>query len=65
MLAHPSRPLSREQHLAKFHRCLEFAASLLAKDAPGRLVEAVDRLEAIEDVRTLAELAVGSAQRPK
>src|SRR6185369_11043367 len=34
MLAHPARPLTREQHLAKFHRCLDFAAVPLAPDAP-------------------------------
>jgi 2-methylcitrate dehydratase PrpD len=65
MLAHPSRPLSREQHLAKFDRCLEFAASPLAKDVPTQLMEAVDRLETVEDVGILAALAAGPAQRPK
>ena len=50
MLANPARPLSREQHLAKFHRCVEFAASPLASDVPARLIETVDRLESVNNV---------------
>jgi len=50
MLANPARPLSREQHLAKFHRCVEFAASPLASDVPARLIETVDRLESVDNV---------------
>jgi 2-methylcitrate dehydratase PrpD len=59
MLAHPSRPLTREQHLAKFRRCIEFAAVPLAPDAADRLIETVDRLEGEKDVRILATLAAG------
>jgi 2-methylcitrate dehydratase PrpD len=65
MLAHPARPLSREQHLAKFRRCSEFAAWPLAPDGAARLIETVDRLEAVEDVRALAALAAAAGQRPK
>jgi 2-methylcitrate dehydratase PrpD len=57
MLAHPSRPLTHEQHLAKFHRCLDFAAVAMMPDTPARLIQAVDRLESAEDVRALAALA--------
>ena len=53
MLAHSARPLTREQHLAKFRRCLDFAAAPLAPDASGRLIATVDRLETMEDVRGL------------
>jgi aconitate decarboxylase len=56
MLANPARRLAREQHLTKFHRCWTFAADALAPDASERLVEAVDRLEQVEDVRLLAQL---------
>lgn len=59
MLANPARPLSRDQHLAKFTRCLDFAAEPLIADAGPRLIEATDRLEDIEDVRLLAGLAAG------
>jgi len=50
MLANPARPLSQEQHLAKFHRCIEFAAAPLAAGTAGRLIETVDRLESVDDV---------------
>jgi aconitate decarboxylase len=60
MLAHPTRPLSREQHLAKFRRCLDFAATPLSPGTADRLVDAVDRLERLEDARVLATMALGS-----
>ena len=54
MLASPARPLSREQHLTKFHRCWSFAAEALGPaDA---LVEMVDRLETLPDVRMMTAL---------
>ena len=56
MLANPARRLTREQHLAKFHRCCTFSLDDLAPGAPARLVDVVDRLEAVEDARLLAEL---------
>jgi 2-methylcitrate dehydratase PrpD len=62
MLANPARPLTRAQQLAKFHRCLEFAAEPLQADAAPRLIEAVDRLEEIEDVRDLAALAAARSR---
>jgi aconitate decarboxylase len=60
MLAHPARPLTREQHLAKFRRCLDFAAVPLAPDAPGRLIETIDRLESVENVCVLDALAANA-----
>jgi len=57
MLANPARPLTREQHLAKFRRCLDFSATPLAPGTAERLIAAVDRLEALEDVRRLADMA--------
>jgi aconitate decarboxylase len=57
MLANPARPLTTEQHLAKFRRCLEFSATPLPSDAAARLIDTVDRLEALEDVRLLSMLA--------
>jgi 2-methylcitrate dehydratase PrpD len=56
MLAHPSRPLTQEQHLAKFRRCLDFAAAPLPADATARLIEAADRLEATDNVCVLGAL---------
>ncbi len=60
MLANPARPLTPAQHLAKFHRCLEFSATPLPPGTPARLVDAVDRLDTLEDVRPLAALAAGN-----
>lgn len=60
MLAHPARPLTQEQHLAKFHRCLAFAATPLPPGTADRLIDAADRLDQIEDVRCLAMLAAGA-----
>jgi 2-methylcitrate dehydratase PrpD len=62
MLANPARPLTRTQQLAKFHRCLEFAAEPVPSDAAPRLIEAVDRLEESEDVRVLAALAAARSR---
>ncbi len=59
MLAHPSRPLSREQYLTKFRRCLEFSAEALPGNAAIRLIECVDALDRLKDVGALARLAAG------
>jgi len=57
MLAHPSRPLSREAHLAKFRRCWSLAAIPLG--APEALIEMVEDLEQLDDMRRLAALLGG------
>ena len=54
MLANPARRFTREQHLAKFHRCLEFAESPLRPGTGETLTDLVDRLEQLADVRALA-----------
>jgi 2-methylcitrate dehydratase PrpD len=61
MLAHPARPLTPAQHLAKFRRCWTFAAETLAEEAGERLVEAAERLEDIPDVRLLTQLVSAGA----
>ncbi len=60
MLAHPSRPLSRQQYLTKFRRCLEFSATPLRADAATQLIAQLDALERVADVRAIARLAAGS-----
>jgi aconitate decarboxylase len=60
MLANPARQITREQHLAKFQRCCTFSLDPLAPGAPSRLVEVVDRLQDVEDVRQLTELVAGA-----
>ncbi len=57
MLANPARPLTEGQHLAKFRRCLDFSATEMPANTTARLVDAVDRLEELEDVRPLSRLA--------
>jgi 2-methylcitrate dehydratase PrpD len=52
----PMRPLDRERHLAKFRRCLDFAAEPLAPDAAERLIAMVDRLDELPDTRELSAL---------
>lgn len=56
LLASPARPLTHEEHLQKFRRCWEFAADPLGTEKRDALIEAIDRLEQVQDVRTLAAL---------
>ncbi|MGE0698378.1 MAG: MmgE/PrpD family protein [Hyphomicrobiaceae bacterium] len=59
VLGNPAKPLSREAHLAKFRAN---AAAALVPPAPQvieRLIETVDRLEDVADVRLLADLVAG------
>jgi hypothetical protein len=59
MLGSPARPITREAHLQKYYRCCSFAAEPLAPEAPARLVDAIDRLEQLEDVGLLLPLIAG------
>ncbi len=61
MLASPSRPLSRDQYLAKFRRCWDFAAVPLPDRNRKRLIELVDRLEEVGDVQDIAALLTPDA----
>ena len=56
MLASPSRRLTREQHLRKFHRCWEFAAAPLPEANRDALIAMVDALETVADMRDLTRL---------
>lgn len=56
MLANPARPLSRAQHLEKFRRCWEFAATPLGAARGQALVDLVDRLETVSDMREVSAL---------
>ncbi|MGH7044088.1 MAG: hypothetical protein ACREFY_18450, partial [Acetobacteraceae bacterium] len=53
ILAHPLQPLSREQHLTKFRRCTQLAATPLTQARTEHVIALVDELEALADVRTL------------
>jgi 2-methylcitrate dehydratase PrpD len=56
MLASPTRRLTRAQHLAKFHRCWDFAEGTLPETCREALIGAVDALEILPDARRLADL---------
>ena len=56
LLASPARKLTHEQHLEKFRRCWSFAADPLGDAKCQALIEAIDRLEGIADVRALTAL---------
>ncbi|HTW68467.1 MAG TPA: MmgE/PrpD family protein [Acetobacteraceae bacterium] len=60
MLANPARRLARDQCLAKFHRCCDFAQVALSPGAPARVVDAVEGLQAVDDVRAIAGLVSGA-----
>jgi 2-methylcitrate dehydratase PrpD len=53
MLANPARRLTRDQHLAKFRRCLDFAQAPLSPGSGEMLIGLVDRLEELADAREL------------
>jgi 2-methylcitrate dehydratase PrpD len=52
----PARPLSREAHLGKFRRNFAFALNPLPAENAERLIEMLDRLEDLWDVRQIGEL---------
>jgi 2-methylcitrate dehydratase PrpD len=56
MLASPERRLTRDQHLAKFRDCVSYAADPLAAGKVDALIDLVDHLEQLDDVRDLAAL---------
>jgi aconitate decarboxylase len=56
MLASAERPLTREQHLAKFRRCCAFAGRPWQAAEADALIATVDRLETLDDVRVLTKL---------
>lgn len=62
MLANPARPLTREQHLAKFRRCLAFSAEPL--EEADRLLTMVEGLETLPDTRALVPLLTGGHPKP-
>jgi 2-methylcitrate dehydratase PrpD len=54
----PDKPLSREDHLAKFRRNCAGASTPLAEDAVETLIDRVDHLEQVADVTDLVDLMV-------
>jgi len=56
MLANPARPLTREQHVRKFLRCLEFAREPLPPSTGTALIALVDRLDQVANAREISAL---------
>ncbi len=56
MLASPTRRLTREQHLAKFRRCCHFAQAPFPPAQQQALIDAVDDLDGIADIRSFTNL---------
>ena len=59
MLAHPSRPLTRPQYLAKFSQCLDHAATPLRPEAGRELIVRVAELHELPNVHALIALMAG------
>ncbi len=56
MLASPARRLTRAQHLTKFRRCWMFAQAPMADGQRDALIDLVDNLERVIDVRAMGQL---------
>lgn len=52
----PANPMSRDAQVEKFRLCCGHAARPLAEGAPDRMIDVMDRLEALSDVRVLVAL---------
>jgi len=58
VLGHPDKPLSREQHLDKFHACWDVGARHLPESNRDRLADLVDGLEDAPSVSEIIRLLV-------
>ncbi|HAI99329.1 MAG TPA: hypothetical protein DCL97_01540 [Dehalococcoidia bacterium] len=58
LLGHPDKPLSRDQHLEKFHACWAAGAGHLPDSNRDRLAELVDGLEDAPSVEEIIRLLV-------
>ena len=52
----PGNPLTEEEHRQRFLDCIAFAAKPISHDKIENIIDAVDKLEATKDVRTLINL---------
>ncbi len=61
---HPGNPLTRDEHLERFHDCVDYAEQTRCRRGPiERIVAMVDRLEEIEDVLSLVPLLLKKRKR--
>jgi aconitate decarboxylase len=56
MLANPARPLTHDAHLAKFRRCWDFAAVPLLHAARETLIDMIDHLDDVTELRDVIRL---------
>jgi 2-methylcitrate dehydratase PrpD len=52
-LGSPQRPLTQEQYLDKFRRCLSYGIRPLAADAPARVIDMIDRLDDLDNTNDM------------
>jgi 2-methylcitrate dehydratase PrpD len=52
-LGSPQRPLTQDQYLDKFRRCLSYGIRPLAADAPARVIDLIDRLDDLDNTNDL------------
>jgi aconitate decarboxylase len=57
----PARPMSREAHVHKFRRNFASALTPLPQENADRLIEMLDKVEALQDVRRIGELLIPAA----
>ena len=58
VLGHPSRPLNREDHLAKFRLNCALARPSINKERAEALIDRTDQLESEPDVSRLVDLMI-------
>jgi len=54
----PGRPLTNEQHKLRFQNCIDFSGRSLSKEKVENIVNAVDHLETMSDVRSLISMLI-------
>ena len=54
----PEKPLSREEHVSRFHDCMAFAGKSPITARAAEILRAVDRIDQMKDVRELVDLLV-------
>ena len=54
----PGSPLTHAEHVKRFQQCLDYARTPPPKENAERLISMIDRLEDVEDVRSLIPLLV-------
>ncbi|HPF25913.1 MAG TPA: MmgE/PrpD family protein [Steroidobacteraceae bacterium] len=64
VLGAPGRPLTHEQHLAKFQRAVASGAHPLPAEGAASLIAAVESLESLADVRALVDRLLFSCPTP-